>query len=243
MNRRGRRRNRGLAAKNVRVHGVPAAPRPVRVPLGSANRKALLLGTALASTLLLATVTAPAPAAGASCPQDPSPTPINFNTVVPITCINTEPRSNGAAIRLTTTAVGSSIFLDNSGVLSGTNLAGDAFGVFSFTTFAQSPITVVNSGDISVTGSGPVLGVNALYVTTGAANSPISITNSGKLTTTAQFFRVAYIRRPGILDRRSRSTTMATSRRCPQAGTPTGCKPLPLAKAATSPSAMQATCG
>jgi hypothetical protein len=64
--------------------------------VGKAERKLLLLGTALASTLLFAGISAPTSALAVPCVQPASPTPINFSTLLdnqPITCVNTEPRT------------------------------------------------------------------------------------------------------------------------------------------------------
>jgi hypothetical protein len=62
--------------------------------LRSADRRSLLTGTALASTLLLSSLLAPTPAAAIACTQPPSPAAINnFSTTDPIICINTEPRT------------------------------------------------------------------------------------------------------------------------------------------------------
>jgi hypothetical protein len=77
--------------------------------LRSADRKSLLLGTALASTLLVGTLLTTTPAAAVACIQPASPNPIIDAEATFITCVNTEPRTNAAgnAIDLTTTGSGS----------------------------------------------------------------------------------------------------------------------------------------
>jgi hypothetical protein len=109
-----------------RARGAPPKILSYVPRLRSADRKSLLLGTALASTLLISAVLTPTPASAVACIQPPSPNPINTNTVgdnQPIICVNTEPRTNpaGNAINLTTDGTGSYIDLSNSGVLSATN--------------------------------------------------------------------------------------------------------------------------
>ena len=67
------RHHPALSARTIRrgkrLRGRQAPPPVLHKRLRRADRKSLLLGTALASTLLIAVMTAPA--AAAVCPQDP----------------------------------------------------------------------------------------------------------------------------------------------------------------------------
>jgi len=96
----------------------------------NADRKALLLGTALASTLLLGTLIAPSPAAAqVTCainpPNVPAP-PGRIEIINPgdsIDCVNVFDRNNGAeleVIHLETDGANEFITLDNSGNLTAT---------------------------------------------------------------------------------------------------------------------------
>ncbi|MFZ2017517.1 MAG: hypothetical protein WAU90_02430, partial [Methyloceanibacter sp.] len=84
-----------------------------------ADRRSLLLGTALASTLLLACLTAPAPALAVACTQPPPPAPIADVETTFITCINTDTRADASQVILLSTSAnpGSYIHLYNSGAL------------------------------------------------------------------------------------------------------------------------------
>jgi len=108
--RRGWRHEVRRCARVVPGRAIPYLPR-----LRNANRKALLLGIALASTLLGSALT-PTPAAAVACIQPASPNPINDTESTFITCVNTVPRTNaaGSAIYLHTTGTGSYINLYNS---------------------------------------------------------------------------------------------------------------------------------
>ena len=148
----------------------------------SLDRKALLLGTALASTFL-GTVVVPTPAqAILTCADDVGPTPISHLTEPQsIVCVNTEARrATGveAAINLSTTGDDFSIFLDSEGRLQADN-AGFAFGIRTTTVGARSDITIENRGDINqVTGSSNAGGILAFTL---GDDSPISITHSGDI--------------------------------------------------------------
>jgi hypothetical protein len=78
-----------------------------------------LLGTALASTLILGSLLKPAPALAAECAFPIGGGPINSSTTTPNTpliCVNPEARSGGPyAIQLTTTGANSYIYFNNSG--------------------------------------------------------------------------------------------------------------------------------
>jgi autotransporter family porin len=132
--------------------------------LGCADRRALLAGTALASTLLLGTLFAPTPAQAVACVQPASPAPINdFSATDPIICVNTEPRNailgDPAAIFLQTTGAGHFIDLYNSGTLTGTGLG--ARGIGAFAGGPDASVTVVNVGDITTDGQ-QAYGINAV---------------------------------------------------------------------------------
>jgi|GEM_PF-939627 len=195
MTRRDRRRLRALARAG---NGVA---RPVRAPerrhaissrFGAANRKALLLGTALASTLLLGTIAAPTPATAlVTCAPNPpdvpaSPGRIVLNETDEIICVNGDTRNadvavDRAAIDLTTgIGLGNAypIYLNNSGRLQVYG-AGSGFGIRTETDNDGSTITIINDGDVSV---GLLPGdAYGIYAFTRGPNSGISITNSGNL--------------------------------------------------------------
>ena len=199
MTRRDRRRCRALARAGSR--GVP--PRPRKRPqtlsprLGCADRKALLLGTALASTLLIAAVVAPTPAhAQASCTiggiaavVPPPDDPIDFTAGAgPIICTNGDTRradvgaGERAAIDLYTNGDPYTIYLNNSGLLQ-VNGAGDGYGIRTETQDDNSGITIVNSGnidDVDVDDNG-----TGIFAYTYGEDSTIEVTNRGDLTVNA----------------------------------------------------------
>lgn len=153
----------------------PAAP----LACGRLTRRSLLLGTALASTLLLGTVATPTPAHAVTCPQPPGG-PINVNSPVDsIDCVNVFDifGAPSVAINLTTSNDDHFITLDNSG-----NLGAGEIGIYTLTTGASSFIDIVNTGDITVSSFAYHVGI---FARTGAgANSPITINNSGTLDVT-----------------------------------------------------------
>ncbi len=164
---------------------APATLRAVRTLNGEQKRRrcALLLGTALASSLFVlpALVVTPA-AAQVSCPGGNAP--IAINTYQPIVCVNANDRTNNAgnAIDLETSGDGSYITVDNSGDLTAINNAGQAFGVRTYTNDENSPITIVNSGAISVNASDDGYG---LYAHSEGDDSPIAIIIARPMTATA----------------------------------------------------------
>ena len=190
MTRRDRRRDQALAREGVSYARPPQTLKQyTSLPrlCGPADRKALLLGTALASTLLLATVVAPAPAhAVRACNQPASPTPIvdNVNDDALI-CVNTEPRiaNAGDAIQLTTNGANRYIDLTTSGPLSAYNNAGNARGIYTTTGIADnSAISITSCGSIvatSITVDGE--GIRAL---TSGSNSDIAIVSTGSIVST-----------------------------------------------------------
>src|SRR5665811_2367352 len=167
------------AAQSSFIEQWAGLKRPVE-----SDRRSLLLGTALASTLLMGTLAAPTPAAALTCAVyvGTGPAPISLlNTNDSIICVNTEARANAAgnAIELGTYNADHSISLNSSGALTASNGA-SAFGIFATTDGTNSPIDVVNSGDIwtRVT-SGYAIGVGAI---SNSSDSPIGIDNSGDIT-------------------------------------------------------------
>jgi len=153
------------------------------VSLRCCDRKALLLGTALVSTLLLGTVAAPTPAQAVfTCATfvGTGPAPINpLPQADSIICVNTEPRTNtaGNAIDLSTSGNNHDLYLNSSGKL----IAGYR-GINTLTTGDGSGITILNDGDITVSSFANHRGIFAQ--TSGSQNSPIVITNSGELSVT-----------------------------------------------------------
>jgi Autotransporter beta-domain/Autochaperone Domain Type 1 len=191
MSRRDRRRASALARAGVRS-ATPqiSTPKVLLLGPGRADRKSLLLGTALASTLLVAVMTAPTPAhAVVDCLSvaPPSPGAITVNDSDDITCVNTEPRESGPgnyAIYLRTFNSGDfDIYLNNSGPLTATNAAGAAYGIHALTDGVANDIDVVNSGSITVTATGAnARGIRAF---TNLDDSTIGIVNSGDITATS----------------------------------------------------------
>ena len=150
------------------------------------DRKSLLLGTALASTLLLGSLSTPTPASAAvTCPPVGFPPPSPILIVNPgddIVCNNVYDRysNGGTVIGLATNGANEYIALDNSGDLAITSAFG-ALGIFAYTAGGNSPIDIVNSGDITVSSDIIAFGIRAR---TYAANSPILIVNSGDIAAT-----------------------------------------------------------
>jgi len=180
MTRRERRRSRALARSGShKAQPAHAATPPTGLPviLRRADRKALLLGTALASTLLLSTVVAPAPAHAVDClaasvPPAGASGPITVSTNVPITCVNTVPRNAaGNVIDLFTNTAGAEIYLNNSGGL--TSTAGRTIRAYSHGT--NSRVDVINTGDLNTQRT-------AIYARTFGANSYLHVFNSGHIT-------------------------------------------------------------
>jgi hypothetical protein len=136
-----------------------AAPGKIRsrlllAKLACPDRKSLLFGTALASTLLIASLSAPTPAhAVVNCP--PGSGPITIGAIDDIVCINVDDRSNvGSVITLFTNGGGNYIYLNNSGSLTATNVGADAIGIVAFTNGGNSPIDILNSGDVTAAATG-----------------------------------------------------------------------------------------
>ena len=144
--------------------------RTISCSLVRIDRKSLPLGTARLEAAHRQHSVAPTPAAAVACLQPPSPSPINTNTVGPdqaIICVNTEPRANpaGNVINLTTNGTGRGISVE--------------------TRFGDSPVSIVNCGDIAASGGGDNFGIFA----TARVNSPVSIENSGDIASTTSVGR------------------------------------------------------
>jgi autotransporter family porin len=175
--------------------------------LRCADRKSLLLGTALASTLLIGSLLAPTPAAAVACIQPASPNPIIDAQATFITCVNTEPRTNaGNVIDLQTTGIGSYIDLYNSGILSAYNPIGEAIGIVTITVDANSPIDFVNTGGIALTTTGNASQAFGILARTYGGTSPIDIVNSGGIAHMAS----ALQRSARIAPSRSRTAASST---------------------------------
>ena len=145
----------------------------VSITFGCVDRKALLLGTALVSTLLISMVAVPGPAHAVNCIQPPPTTPI-LDSQTTLVCVNGDTRiATGvdAAIDLTTTT--GDLYLNNSG-----DLIAAYYGIQTKTTGSNSTTTIVNSGDVTVSSGGLHVGIDAYAL---APYSPIVITNTGAL--------------------------------------------------------------
>jgi autotransporter-like protein/autochaperone domain-containing protein len=182
--------------------GRPARPNSSRAlsslpRLRSADRKSLLLGTALASTLLLGTVIAPGPAHAVDCFAAANPPPGASGPIIVspaindfITCTNTDDRFNnpalpqaGAVIRLLTTGALHYIDLYNSGDLTSISNALVGYGISAISNGNYSAVSIVNRGDILATTT-----ANSAYGIAGDTNgtgSPVSIVNSGDISATS----------------------------------------------------------
>ena len=169
--------------------------------LTCATRKSLLLGTALASTLLIGILVAPTPAAAVvvTCVGDvgTGPAPILHSGAGPgflgevdsIRCMNTEARNAAgaldqyAAIELSTTGADHFITLDNSGDLVAGPVAGvEVYGIFA-RTFVSGPIDIKNSGEVTVTSQNRKAW--GIFSRTRDDDSTIGIVNTGDITVTS----------------------------------------------------------
>jgi autotransporter family porin len=157
----GRSRHRGrIPATHAGAHAKLARrvqpQRKASLPrLRCTDRKSLLLGTALASTLLVSALVTPSPAwAVFNCPVGTGPVPLNYTKNEAIICVNAETRIGTAfAIQLITNNSFSSIDLSNSGTLTATN-AGDAYGINTVASEPHSPISIVNISHVAATSTG-----------------------------------------------------------------------------------------
>lgn len=179
------RRGRAKPARPAKPRHLPFQPR-----LKHADRRFLLRGTALAYTLLLAGMLAPAPAHATVDCQAVAPAPPNPIIVVvadSIICVNNDPR-NGApyAIYLYTNAPDGYIELFNSGDLV-TNNVKYTFGIFAQSEGAanvQSFIGIENLGDIRVTSE--TGNASGIFSFTRADDGPIDVVNRGDIVATTE---------------------------------------------------------
>ncbi len=158
---------------------VPLVQNP-SIRLRAKSRHALLLGTALASTLLIATLTAPAPAsAQVTClPGDPGVTGTTGPIVIgpnagPIDCMNVFDRENNGdpVIELRSDDPAQPIVLKNYGDLT----SADNRGILVYSEGATSRVEVINTGDLDTDAS-------AIYARTRGADSELYVYNSGHIT-------------------------------------------------------------
>ncbi|MGH6736053.1 MAG: autotransporter outer membrane beta-barrel domain-containing protein [Methyloceanibacter sp.] len=172
------------AARGTRTHRQPSLPR-----LRRADRRTLLLGTALASTLIAWSLptTALAQVICTYRPDgitelavpDPIICPVNRNIFNP----------NGSGIELSTVGANHNIGLFlNANVTSRLTL-GDSFAVDLLTIDDNSAIDVVNTGDLKATSRDG--NATALSARTTGQNSDIKVRNEGDLTTQALLLGVA----------------------------------------------------
>jgi outer membrane autotransporter protein len=173
------RRVRCVGRRKAPRAGAPRpAARPACLVRVKPQRASLLLGTALASTLLLANLVAPTPALAADCVQPVSPNPINeYSNTESLTCVNTEIRRGDAvdvdAIRLETGGDGLFIDLNNSGLLY-SYAVGASDGIHTQTNGLGSHITILNTGDIEATSDG-------IYARTEGDQSQVEINNYARI--------------------------------------------------------------
>lgn len=165
-----------------------------------ADRKSLLLGSALASTLLIGSLLAPAPAfAVVNCPAGTGPAPLSYlNQTDDIVCLNTEPRDGGAGGGIELQTIVGAYYIDVTNTATGTLTGG--IGIAAETQASGSPISIDNAATIDTVARGiealalgsfsPVIIVNSGAITAAlgifagsTSDSPITITNSGRLDT------------------------------------------------------------
>ncbi|MGV1013438.1 MAG: autotransporter domain-containing protein [Methyloceanibacter sp.] len=164
----------------------PRARRQIALPrLGCADRKSLLLGTALVSTLLIGTIVAPSTVHAVDClataPLPPGA--ITVNVADEITCFNTNDRAGAIAINLTTGGGANnpySIYLNNSGALTAT--ANVALAILTRTNNDYSSISIINSNTLVATSL--QFGAYGIYSDTNGDQSLTSIVNSGDIIVT-----------------------------------------------------------
>jgi hypothetical protein len=165
------------------------------VRLGTANPKSLLLGTALASTLIFSIVLAPTPAAAqtVTCPGTPPPGTdpiVDYSNANPLICNNTDDRTANAAslyraIDLSTANDDNFVRLDNSGALTAIGANAYAFGIDAYTSGNRSSIDIENSNRINATSTGDYVGAIGIYASTRGDLSGIVVENGGIIQTRA----------------------------------------------------------
>ena len=173
--------DRWFACKSL--HDLRRTRIPAARPHAKSDRKLLLRGTALATTLLVGALTqAPALAQSVDCESAAPPPggPLSMPPqTAPVVCHNFDDRTSASdVIHLqTVTTAGTFIELHNSGALTAT-AAGATAGINVTTAAAQSFIEIENHGQIGVTSSGDkARGINAATY----GGSAIGIENSGDI--------------------------------------------------------------
>jgi len=170
------RKHRCGPAASARTKSPRSQPRLVIRRMGHFDRRTLLLGTALASTLLVGILLTPTPAdAVFDCIVGPPPAPASPGPIADtginnsIVCINTEPRTNatGNAITLSTVNANHYIDLNSSGLLTATNA-----GVAAGTTREPAATTAPSKSSMRATSSRPA----APGLPTGLTDLPLAPT-------------------------------------------------------------------
>ncbi len=163
------------------------------------GRPSLLVGTALASTLLLLSA---GPSLAASCAQPASPAPIKVaGATTPVSCDNTLPRTASApgdnAIDISTTGAGNTVTITNSGALTTTagsfvpgpllgvpwKLSTGGKGIFAVTNGIGADITVNNSGAINSSSNAIDITDTPMTGTIISGDGHLSVNNSGAIVT------------------------------------------------------------
>jgi outer membrane autotransporter protein len=177
---------------------APKDPAQTPLPITRPDRRLLLAGTALATTLLAASL-GPAPAAAQQAVDIVSVFPVNVTNnddcIFIGTCASIFTAGIGASINFTNTgdfataglgasginlatvALGGSITLKNTGDIATAGLG--AIGISTIAAAPFSPIKINNSGDIATAG----LGAIGILAITATERSKITITNSGDIAT------------------------------------------------------------
>jgi autotransporter-like protein/autochaperone domain-containing protein len=188
----GRVARRAERSRQASKPSYVATPKPQSI-----DRRGLLAGTALVSTLFIGTLLAPTPASAqqaVSILLSPNPVTVdNANDCIfDGNCIEITTNGDGAFIDLTnsgnltaglfgiltaTAGPNSPISIVNTGIISASNLSTYTDGITAFTSGGNSPIAIDNSGDISARGQG-IYAVASGY---GSDSSPVTINNSARI--------------------------------------------------------------
>ncbi|MEM8644133.1 MAG: hypothetical protein AAGF09_04505, partial [Pseudomonadota bacterium] len=201
MNRHERRRALSIRKRNATTAAETGhASKPNRAlgyQFNTASPRVLLLGTALASTFLLASIAAPSTAQAQAATPAPecaanSPVPIDvFSNTAPIICVNTEPRTRDAgpydaAIGLATTGDDNYVDLTNSGPLTTDPVTGlRSLGISTYTGGQRSTITVTNSGEVHARTDSDGEYAIGIYGLTEFGESSITVTSEESITAQA----------------------------------------------------------
>jgi len=164
MGRRNRRKEDLRADLGSRSQSRPGRLRP-NLFLTRAERRVLLAGTALVSTLMMA-----------------APTPASAQALIisnsPVTFTNTHDCIfAGSCVAIVTFGTGASINFTNTGDLAVLGVTASA--IYNATASPLSPITINNSGDIATAG----VRAHGIQAASGSRNSSVSIVSSGDIAT------------------------------------------------------------